>query len=202
MDEVSNVTENTVETAPNDKRWYVVHAYSGFEKSVAQALRDRIVRMGMEDRFGEVLVPTEEIIEMRAGQKRRSERKFFPGYVLVQISSHEENGIPRIDSECWHLIKETPKVMGFIGGTADRPLPIKDTEADAILQRVQDGVEKPKPKVLFEPGQLVRVVDGPFNDFNGVVEEINYDKSRLRVAVLIFGRSTPVELEFGQVEKA
>lgn len=185
-----------------DKRWYVVHAYSGFEKSVAQALRDRIVRMGMEDRFGDVLVPTEEVIEMRAGQKRRSERKFFPGYVLVQIASHVENGIPRIDSECWHLIKETSKVMGFIGGTADRPLPITDAEADMILQRVQDGVEKPKPKVLFEPGQMVRVVDGPFNDFNGVVEEINYDKSRLRVAVLIFGRSTPVELEFGQVEKA
>ena len=185
-----------------DKRWYVVHAYSGFEKSVAQALRDRIVRMGMEDRFGDVLVPTEEVIEMRAGQKRRSERKFFPGYVLVQIASHVESGIPRIDSECWHLIKETSKVMGFIGGTADRPLPITDAEADMILQRVQDGVEKPKPKVLFEPGQMVRVVDGPFNDFNGVVEEINYDKSRLRVAVLIFGRSTPVELEFGQVEKA
>ena len=196
------MTENTVESPQNDKRWYVVHAYSGFEKSVAQSLRDRIVRMGMEARFGEVLVPTEEIIEMRAGQKRRSERKFFPGYVLVQIASHEENGIPRIDSECWHLIKETTKVMGFIGGTADRPLPIADSEADAILQRVQDGVEKPKPKVLFEPGQMVRVVDGPFNDFNGVVEEINYDKSRLRVAVLIFGRSTPVELEFGQVEKA
>ncbi len=186
----------------DNKRWYVVHAYSGFEKSVAQALRDRIVRAEMQDRFGEVLVPTEEIIEMRAGQKRRSERKFFPGYVLVQITTHEENGIPRIDSESWHLIKETPKVMGFIGGTADRPLPIQDREADQILQRVQDGVEKPKPKVLFEAGQMVRVVDGPFNDFNGVVEEINYDKSRLRVAVLIFGRSTPVELEFGQVEKA
>ena len=185
-----------------DKRWYVVHAYSGFEKSVAQALRDRIARMGMQDRFGEVLVPTEEVIEMRAGQKRRSERKFFPGYVLVQIATHEEGGIPRMDSESWHLVKETPKVMGFIGGTADRPLPIRDAEADMILQRVQDGVEKPKPKVLFEPGQMVRVVDGPFNDFNGVVEEINYDKSRLRVAVLIFGRSTPVELEFGQVEKA
>lgn len=184
------------------KRWYVVHAYSGFEKSVAQALRDRIERMGMQDRFGEVLVPTEEVIEMRGGQKRRSERKFFPGYVLVQIATHVEDGIPRIDSESWHLVKETSKVMGFIGGTADRPLPIRDDEANAILQRVQDGVEKPKPKVLFEPGQMVRVIDGPFNDFNGVVEEINYDKSRLRVAVLIFGRSTPVELEFGQVEKA
>jgi len=185
-----------------NKRWYVVHAYSGFEKSVAQALRDRIVRFEMTDRFGEVLVPTEEIVEMRSGQKRRSERKFFPGYVLVQIATHDEAGIPRIDSESWHLIKETPKVMGFIGGTADRPLPIQDAEADRILQRVQEGVEKPRPKVLFEPGEMVRVVDGPFVDFNGVVEEINYEKSRLRVAVLIFGRSTPVELEFGQVEKA
>ena len=186
----------------NAKRWYVVHAYSGFEKSVAQALRDRIARLGMEERFGEVLVPTEEVVEMRAGQKRRSERKFFPGYVLVQIATHDENGIPRIDSESWHLIKETPKVMGFIGGTADRPLPIRDSEADVILQRVADGVEKPRPKVLFEAGQMVRVVDGPFNDLNGVVEEVNYDKNRLRVAVLIFGRSTPVELEFDQVEKA
>jgi len=193
----------TTEATPNaNMRWYVVHAYSGFEKSVAQALRDRIVRAEMQDRFGEVLVPTEEIVEMRAGQKRRSERKFFPGYVLVQIVTHDEGGIPRIDSESWHLIKETPKVMGFIGGTADRPLPIADKEANMILQRVQDGVEKPKPKVLFEPGQMVRVVDGPFNDFNGVVEEINYEKSRLRVAVLIFGRSTPVELAFSQVEKA
>ena len=184
------------------KRWYVVHAYSGFEKSVAQALRDRIVRNDMQERFGDVLVPTEEVIEMRAGQKRRSERKFFPGYVLVQIETHEEAGIPRMDNESWHLVKETSKVLGFIGGTADRPLPIKDSEADHILQRVQEGVEKPRPKVLFEPGELVRVTDGPFNDFNGTVEEVNYDKSRLRVAVLIFGRSTPVELEFGQVEKA
>ena len=139
--------------ATSHKRWYVVHAYSGFEKSVAQALRDRIVRTGMEDRFGDVLVPTEEVVEMRAGQKRRSERKFFPGYVLVQIATHDEGGIPRIDSESWHLVKETPKVMGFIGGTADRPLPIKDEEADAILQRVQEGVEKPRPKVLFEAGR-------------------------------------------------
>ncbi len=184
------------------KRWYVVHAYSGFEKSVAQALRDRIVRNDMQERFGDVLVPTEEVIEMRAGQKRRSERKFFPGYVLVQIETSGEGGGLRIDDDSWHLIKETSKVMGFIGGTADRPLPIKDSEADVILRRVQEGVEKPKPKVLFEPGELVRVVDGPFNDFNGTVEEVNYDKSRLRVAVLIFGRSTPVELEFGQVEKA
>jgi len=174
------------------KRWYVVHAYSGFEKQVAQALRERIVRAGMSDRFGDVMVPTEEIVEMRAGQKRKSERKFFPGYVLVQIVTHDDSGIPRIDNESWHLIKETSKVMGFIGGTAERPLPIKDEEADVIL----------RPKVLFEPGQLVRVTDGPFNDFNGTVEEVNYDKSRVRVAVSIFGRSTPVELEFGQVEKA
>ena len=184
------------------KRWYVVHAYSGFEHQVQRALDTRIARAEMQDKFGQVLVPTEEVIEMRAGQKRRSERKFFPGYVLVQIATHVEDGIPRIDNESWHLVKETPKVMGFIGGTAAQPLPIRDDEADAILARVQEGVEKPRPKVLFEAGQMVRVIDGPFNDFNGVVEEVNYEKSRLRVAVLIFGRSTPVELEFGQVEKA
>ena len=184
------------------KRWYVVHAYSGFENQVARALRERVARASMEERFGEILVLTEEVIEMRGGQKRRSERKFFPGYVLVQIETHEENRTLRIDDESWHLVKETPKVMGFIGGTADRPMPIKDSEADSILRRVQDGVDKPKPKVLFEPGEMVRVTEGPFNDFNGVVEEVNYEKSRLRVAVLIFGRSTPVELEFGQVEKA
>jgi transcriptional antiterminator NusG len=184
------------------KRWYVVHAYSGFENQVAKALETRIARFGMEEKFGQVLVPTEEVVEMRAGQKRKSERKFFPGYVLVQIETTDENGIPRIDNESWHLIKETPKVMGFIGGTAERPLPIKDSEADAILARVQEGVDKPKPKVLFAPGEMVRVVDGPFNDFNGTVEEVNYERSRLRVAVMIFGRSTPVELEFGQVEKA
>ena len=203
MQEQGNIVEaSSTENQIDNKRWYVVHAYSGFEKSVAQALRDRIARMEMQDRFGDVIVPTEEVVEMRAGQKRRSERKFFPGYVLVQIVTHDEAGIPRIDNESWHLIKETPRVMGFIGGTADKPLPISDREADTILQRVQDGVEKPRPKVLFEPGQMVRVTDGPFNDFNGVVEEVNYEKSRVRVAVLIFGRSTPVELEFGQVEKA
>jgi len=184
------------------KRWYVVHAYSGFENAVKKALEERIRRADMQERFGEVLVPTEEVLEMRGGQKRRSDRKFFPGYVLVQIETDGTEKAPRIDDDCWHLVKETPKVMGFIGGTSDRPLPIKDREADAILQRVQDGVEKPRPKILFEPGEMVRVTDGPFNDFNGVVEEVNYEKSRLRVAVLIFGRSTPVELEFGQVEKA
>jgi len=174
------------------KRWYVVHAYSGFENKVKQSLQERIVRSNMQDKFGEILVPTEEVVEMREGQKRRSERKFFPGYVLVQME---------MDNDTWHLIKDAPKVLGFIGGTADKPAPISDKEADAILQRIQEGVEKPRPKVLFEPGEVVRVTDGPFNDFNGVVEAVNYDKNRLRVAVSIFGRSTPVELEFGQVEK-
>jgi len=174
------------------KRWYVVHVYSGFENHVKRSMAERIAHAGMEDRFGEVLVPTEEVIEMRAGQKRKSDRKFFPGYVLVQME---------MDDDTWHLVKDVPKVMGFVGGTSDRPAPISDREAQRILDRVQEGVEKPKPKVLFEPGEVVRVVDGPFADFNGVVEEVNYEKSRLRVAVLIFGRSTPVELEFGQVEK-
>lgn len=175
-----------------DKHWYVVHAYSGFENQVKRSLAERITRFGAEEKFGEILVPTEEVVEMREGQKRRSERKFFPGYVLVQMV---------MDDETWHLVKDTSKVMGFIGGTSDKPAPITEKEANAILDRVQEGVEKPRPKVLFEPGEVVRVVDGPFNDFNGVVEEVNYEKNRLRVAVLIFGRSTPVELEFGQVEK-
>lgn len=173
-------------------RWYVVHAYSGFENQVVRSLKDRIKRFHMEDKFGEILVPTEEVVEMRAGQKRKSDRKFFPGYVLVHME---------MDDNTWHLVKDVPKVMGFIGGTSNRPAPITDIEADKILQRVQEGVEKPRPKVLFEPGEVVRVTEGPFADFNGVVEEVNYEKSRLRVAVLIFGRSTPVELEFGQVEK-
>lgn len=173
-------------------RWYVVHAYSGFEKKVAASLKDRIEMHGMQEKFGDVLVPTEEVVEMRGGQKRKSERKFFPGYVLVQME---------LGDDTWHLVKDTPRVMGFIGGKADKPAPITDAEADAILRRVQSG-DKPKPKTMFEPGEMVRVIDGPFNDFNGVVEEVNYEKSRLQVAVLIFGRSTPVELEFGQVEKA
>ncbi len=174
------------------KRWYVVHAYSGFENKVKLSLQERIERSNMQDKFGEILVPTEEVVEMREGQKRRSERKFFPGYVLVNME---------MDDDTWHLVKDAPKVLGFIGGTADKPAPITDREADEILQRIQEGVDKPRPKVLFEPGEVVRVTDGPFNDFNGVVEAVNYDKSRLRVAVSIFGRSTPVELEFGQVEK-
>jgi len=175
------------------KRWYVVHAYSGFEKQVKRSLEDRIKRAGMEELFGQVLVPTEEVVEMKGGQKRRSERKFYPGYVLVEME---------MTNDTWHLVKDVPKVMGFIGGTADKPAPISQKEADEILNRVQEGAEKPRPKVLFEPGEMVRVIDGPFNDFNGVVEEVDYDRSRLKVAVLIFGRSTPVELEFHQVEKS
>src|SRR5690606_31747770 len=174
------------------KRWYVIHAYSGFEKHVMRSLQERIKLAGMEDQFGEILVPTEEVVEMRSGQKRKSERKFFPGYVLVQMEMNEGT---------WHLVKDTPRVLGFIGGTADKPAPISDREAEAILRRVADGSDKPKPKTLFEPGEVVRVIDGPFADFNGVVEEVNYEKSRVQVAVLIFGRPTPVELEFGQVEK-
>ncbi len=174
------------------RRWYVVHAYSGFENYVKQALAARIVRDGLEEKFGDILVPTEEVVELRAGQKRKSERKFFPGYVLVEME---------MDDETWHLVKSIPKVLGFIGGTSDKPAPISQKEADIILQRVQDSSDKPRPKVLFEMGEVVRVIDGPFADFNGVVEEVNYEKNRLRVAVLIFGRSTPVELQFDQVEK-
>lgn len=174
------------------KRWFVVHAYSGYEQQVVRSLKERIRHHGMEDQFGEILVPTEEVVEMRGGQKRKSDRKFFPGYVLVQMDMNDET---------WHLVKDVPKVMGFVGGTSDRPAPISNNEADKILQRVQEGVERPRPKVLFEVGEVVRVIDGPFADFNGVVEEVNYEKNKMRVAVLIFGRSTPVELEFGQVEK-
>lgn len=173
-------------------RWYVVQAYSGYENHVMRSLQERIKRSGLEDKFGQILVPTEEVVEMREGQKRKSERKFFPGYVLVQME---------MDDSTWHLVKECPRVLGFIGGSSDQPAPISDAEADQILQRVEDSSDKPKPKVLFEAGEVVRVTDGPFTDFNGVVEEVNYEKNRLRVAVLIFGRSTPVELEFGQVEK-
>jgi transcription termination/antitermination protein NusG len=173
-------------------RWYVIHAYSGYEKKVAAAIKDRVILNGMEDSFGDILVPTEEVVEIKGGQKRKSERKFFPGYVLVQMELNDDS---------WHMVKATPRVLGFIGGKADMPAPITDKEADAILQRVQDSEDKPRPKTIFEAGEVVRVIDGPFNDFNGVVEEVNYEKSRVRVSVSIFGRNTPVELEFVQVEK-
>jgi len=174
------------------KRWYVVHAYSGFEKSVQRALIERIARACMQDSFGQILVPVEEVVEMKSGQKSISERKFFPGYVLVEMEMNDDS---------WHLVKSTPKVTGFVGGTATKPTPISEKEVDKIMQQMQEGVEKPRPKVLFEAGEMVRVKDGPFTDFNGSVEEVNYEKSRLRVSVTIFGRATPVELEFAQVEK-
>ena len=173
-------------------RWYVVHAYSNFENKVKQALEDRIKREGLEEYFGKILVPTEEIVEMRMGQQRKSERKFFPGYVLVQME---------LTDETWHLVKDVPRVLGFIGGTSDRPAPISEREAMSILNRVEEGVNKPRPKILFEAGEVIRVIDGPFKDFNGVVEEVNYEKNKLKISVLIFGRSTSVELGFGQVEK-
>lgn len=175
------------------KRWYVVHAYSGFEKSVQRALMERITRAGMQDSFGQILVPVEEVVEMKSGQKSISERKFFPGYVLVEMDMNDDS---------WHLVKSTPKVTGFVGGSATKPTPISEKEVDKIMRQIQEGVEKPRPKVLFEVGEMVRVKDGPFTDFNGSVEEVNYEKSRLRVSVTIFGRATPVELEFAQVEKA
>lgn len=174
------------------KRWYVVHAYSGFEKRVAGSLQEQVELKGMQDKFGEILVPTESVVEMRDGKKRKSERKFYPGYVLVEME---------MDDETWHLVKETPRVMGFIGGTPEKPAPLTQREADAILQRVAEGVDKPTQKTIYEPGEVIRVTDGPFADFNGTVEKVNYEKNRLQVSVSIFGRATPVELEFTQVEK-
>lgn len=174
------------------KRWYVVQAYSGYEKQVKRSIEERVILANLQDKFGDILVPTEEVVEMKGGQKRRSERKFFPGYILVEME---------MEDLAWHLVRETPKVLGFIGGTADKPAPITDAEARAILNRIEDSTEKPKPKTLFEPGEVIRVSDGPFADFNGVVEEVNYDKNRMQVAVLIFGRSTLVDLEFSQVSK-
>ncbi len=173
-------------------RWYVVHAYSNFENKVKQSLEERIKRDGLDQYFGKILVPAEEIVEMRMGQQRKSERKFFPGYVLVQME---------LTDETWHLVKDVPRVLGFIGGTSDRPAPISEKEAMSILNRVEEGVNKPRPKVLFEVGEVIRVINGPFKDFNGVVEEVNYEKNKLKISVLIFGRSTSVELAFGEVEK-
>ncbi len=175
------------------KQWYVVHAYSQYENSVKRSLIEYISRHGLEDQFGEILVPTEEVVEIKDGQRRTTERKFFPGYVLVNMEMTDET---------WHLVKSVPKVMGFIGGTNDKPTPLSDAEAAHILNQIDDSVEKPRPKTMFEAGQAIRITDGPFADFNGVVEEVDYEKSRLRVSVLIFGRSTPVDLEFAQVEKA
>lgn len=174
-------------------RWYVVHAYSNYEHQVKRSLEERISREGLDKYFGRILVPTEEVVEIRMGQQRKSDRKFFPGYVLVQME---------LTDETWHLVKDVPRVLGFIGGVSERPAPISDVEAETILNRIEAGVNKPRPKVLFEPGEVVRVTEGPFKDFNGVVEDVNYDKNKLTVSVSIFGRSTPVELGFGEVDKS
>ncbi len=202
MSEENNLPQESEDNAENEEqkvntnpklRWYVVQAFSGYEARVQKTLLEHIQVQGLEELFGQILVPTEEVVEMRAGQKRKSSRKFFPGYVLVQMEMNEQS---------WHLVKSVPRVLGFIGGTTERPAPITQKEADRILQRLEDSTDKPKPKTLFEPGEVVRVIDGPFVDFNGVVEELDYDKNRIKVSVLIFGRSTPVDLEFGQVEKS
>ena len=173
-------------------KWYVVQAYSGYEGKVRGFIEDRVKQFGLEDKFGQVLVPTEEVVEMRDGQKRKSARKFFPGYVLVEMD---------MDDETWHLVRDTPRVLGFIGGTKEHPAPISQREADQILNRLEESTDKPRPRTLFEVGEAIRVTDGPFADFNAVVENVNYEKSRLSVSVMIFGRSTPVELDFSQVEK-
>ncbi len=173
-------------------RWYVIQAFSGYEKKVKLSLQDHIERNDMQAYFGDILVPTEEVVEMKAGQKRTSERKFFPGYVLVHMAMTDET---------WHLVKGVPRVAGFIGGTENRPMPITDREANEIIQQVSDSADAPKMKFTFAPGELVRIIDGPFADFNGTVEDANFEKSKLRVSVTIFGRSTPVELDFTQVEK-
>ena len=176
-----------------NKEWYVIHAYSGYENKGRDALLERIDRLGMKESFGEIMVPAEEIVELRGGKEIKTQRKFFPGYVLVNME---------LNDTTWHLVKDTPRVMGFIGGTREKPTPISEIEAKGIMQQLETGSEVVKPKITFEPGEMVRVIDGPFNDFSGAVEHVNYEKSKVRVAVLIFGRSTPVELEFSQIEKA
>lgn len=193
------MTENAIENeshdgsrAANNKNWYVVQAYSGMEKSVRRSLEERIERSGMQDLFSQILVPTEEVVEVKSGQKTVTERRFFPGYIFVEMEMTDDT---------WHLVKNTSKVTGFVGGQGNRPSPVPKREIDKILTQIQEGVEKPRPKVLYEVGEFVRIKDGPFSDFNGNVEEVNYEKSRLRVSVTIFGRATPVELEFAQVEK-
>ena len=173
-------------------RWYVVHAYSGMEKAVERNLRERIERSGMQDKFGRILVPMEEVVELKNGKKSVTERRFFPGYVLVEMEMADDS---------WHLVKHTNKVTGFVGGAKNRPAPISEAEVMKIVSHMQEGIEKPRPKVEWSVGEMVRVKDGPFTDFNGAIEDVNYDKSKIRVSVTIFGRATPVELDFGQVEK-
>ena len=192
---MNDIVDSTVEaTTPvnPDLRWYVVHAYSGMEKAVERNIRESIARAGMENKFGRILMPTEEVVEMKNGQRRTAERKFLPGYVFVEMV---------MDDESWHLVKHTNKVTGFVGGAKNRPAPISEAEVQKIVNQMQDGAEKPRHKVEFMPGEFIRVKEGPFTDFNGTVEEVNYEKNKVRVSVTIFGRATPVELEFGQVEK-
>ena len=192
MSETQQATPAEAPAAPSNLRWYVVHAYSGMEKAVERNIRERIERAGMQGKFGRILVPTEEVVELKGGKKSVSERRFFPGYVLVEML---------MDDETWHLVKHTSKVTGFVGGAKNRPAPISEAEVMKIVNQMQEGIEKPKPKVEWVVGEPVRVKDGPFTDFNGNVEEVNYEKSKVRVSVTIFGRSTPVELDFAQVEK-
>src|SRR3989442_6375822 len=193
-DQVENAipTTETPAAAPSNKRWYVVHAYSGMEKAVERNLRERIERSGMQDKFGRILVPTEEVVELKGGKKSVTERRCFPDYVLVELL---------MDDDTWHLVKHTSKVTGFVGGAKNRPAPISEAEVMKIVHQMQEGIEKPRPKVEWIVGELVRVKEGPFTDFNGAIEEVNYDKSKVRVSVTIFGRATPVELDFSQVEK-
>ena len=190
-DAVDNAPKAGESTNP-DLKWYVVHAYSGMEKAVERNIRESIARAGMDNKFGRILVPTEEVVEMKNGQRKTAERKFFPGYVFVEMV---------MDDDTWHLVKHTSKVTGFVGGAKNRPAPISEAEVQKIVSQMQDGAEKPRHKVEFMVGELVRVKEGPFTDFNGSVEEVNYEKNKVRVSVTIFGRATPVELEFGQVEK-
>jgi transcriptional antiterminator NusG len=193
-DVVENLSSESVQTAPvnPDLRWYVVHAYSGMEKAVERNIVERITRAGMQSKFGRILVPMEEVVEVKNGQKKTTERKFFPGYVLVEMV---------MDDDTWHLVKHTNKVTGFVGGAKNRPAPISEAEVMKIVTQMQEGTDKPRHKVEFVVGEFVRVKEGPFTDFNGSVEDVNYEKSKVRVAVTIFGRSTPVELEFSQIEK-
>ena len=192
-DNLSTTNNPVVSLTPvGNMRWYVVHAYSGMEKSVQRALTERIERAGMQDKFGQILVPSEEVVEVKNGTKAVTERRLFPGYVFVEMEMTDDT---------WHLVKNTSKVTGFIGGKSNKPTPIAPHEVAKIMQQVQEGVEKPRPKVLYEVGEVIRIKDGPFTDFNGNVEEVNYEKSKVRVTVTIFGRATPVELDFSQVEK-
>lgn len=189
---VAAVESGAVPAVPSNKRWYVVHAYSGMEKAVERNLRERIERSELQDKFGRILVPMEEVVELKNGKKAVTERRFFPGYVLVEMEMADDS---------WHLVKHTNKVTGFVGGAKNRPSPISEAEVMKIVSQMQEGIEKPKPKTLWSVGELVRIKDGPFTDFNGAIEDVNYEKSKVRVAVTIFGRATPVELDFAQVEK-